>query len=228
MRAYASQKAPWRGKPRRRWSTGLDTHFLGTLFDWLINGSGTGDLNQDISLVSRLWAEEARHAKEHAKDDGEYDLPSQHLGYDLMIKSASLALSVPIGQARSIWEPILSQGPVAHYALRHFATNFFYQLSNGCDPARFEAVWREMVEYGLAARWEKLRKHWFYGQRLLCDLLGFGSESILTQLPDGALLKMRNVFERWAKEQLKRTEENLKRFCNFLASSFGAALRLDG
>ena len=228
MRAYESGKNRWHGKPRRRWSAGLDTQFLGILFNWLINGRGTGDWSEDSKLAGRLWAEEAEYARAHAKDDGEYHLPSQNFGYDLLVKLAALAVNGTAEQSRSVWEPVLSHGPAAHYALRHFAQGLFMQLSKDCDIAKFESVWRAMAEYGLNARWEKVKSHWYYGEALLCDILGFGNESALRRLPAGAELRMRDVYERWSKKHLDHSEDNLKRLCHFLATTFGAPLRLDG
>jgi hypothetical protein len=227
-RAYESGKNRWHGKPKRRWSAGLDTQFLGILFNWLINGSGTGDWSEDSKLAGRLWAEEAEYARAHAKDDGEYHLPSQNFGYDILVKLAALAVNGPSAQSRSVWEPVLSHGPAAHYAMRHFAQGLFMQLSKDCDVAKFESVWRAMAEYGLNARWEKMKGHWYYGEALLCDILGFGNESALRRLPAGAELRMCDVYERWSKKHLDHSEDNLKRFCHFLATTFGAPLRLDG
>ena len=222
MRAYKSGKNRWHGKPRRRWSAGLETRFLGILFNWLINGPGTGDWSEDCKLAGRLWAQEAEYARAHAKGDGEYDLPSQNFGYDLLIKLAALAVNGPSDQSRSVWELVLSHGPAAHHALRHFAQGLITQLSKDCDVAKFESVWRAMAEYGLNARWEKVRRHWYYGEALLCDILGFGNESALRRLPAGAAMRMRDVYERWSKKHLDHSEDNLKRFCHFLATTFGA------
>jgi hypothetical protein len=63
---------------------------------------------------------------------------------------------------------------------------------------------------------------------LICDLLGFGSEDALSRLEPGAALRMRDVYERWAAAHLTQYEDCVTRFCNFLATNFGAPLRLDG
>jgi len=228
MRAFTSGNELWRGKPKRWTGMGLDGHFLEVLFLWLINGSGTGDCAEDSKLVRRLWAYEAERIRECAKEDnGEYGLPSQNFGYDLLLKLGELTLAAPENEARELWEPVLVHGPEAHYALQHFISGLFLRLSKGGDPYAFERVWREMAEYGLAAKWEK-RRQWYYGERLICDLLGFGNEDALLRLSPGAALRMRDIYERWAEFHLERDEECIKRFSYFLTTEFGASLRLDG
>jgi hypothetical protein len=228
MRTFMSGDKQRRGRPKRRAGMGLDGHFLGVLFHWLINGTGTCNRAEDAKLVGSLWAYEAARAKGRAKDStGEYDLPSQNLGYDLLLKLAELSLSAPEPHATAIWESVLAHGPEAHAALRHFIRGLFLRLSKGDDPAAFEHVWRATAGYGLAAQWEK-RRVWSCGERILCDLLGFGNEDALRRLAAGAALRMRDVYERWADAHLGRDEDCVMRFCHFLTTEFGAPLRLDG
>ncbi len=228
MRAFVSGDRQWQGKPKSRTGIGLDGHFLGILFQWLINSPELGDRPEDTDLVRQLWAYESGRAKARAKEDyGEYDLPSQSLGYDLLDKLADLTLAAPETEARALWESVLVHGPEAHYALGHFIRSLFQCLTNGADPAAFERVWREITEYGLEAKWDKPGL-WFHGERLNADLLGFGNETALHQLPSGAALRMRDVYERWAEQHLERDEECTKRFCYFLTTEFGASLRFDG
>lgn len=228
MRAFTSGDKPWRRKPERRTGMGLDGHVLELLFHWLIHGPGTGDWAEDAKLVGRLWAYDAERAKQRAKeDDGEYDLPSQNFGYDLLLKLGELTLAAPEAAARALWEPVLVHGPQARYALQHFISGLFLRLSKGDNPDAFERVWRETAEYGLAANWDKERL-WFYGERLTGDLLGFGEEGALLRLVPGAALRMRDVYERWAQLHLGRDEECVTRFSYFLTTEFGASLRLDG
>jgi hypothetical protein len=111
--------------------------------------------------------------------------------------------------------------------LRHFIRGLFPRLGKGDDPAAFERVWRAAAEYGLAADWSQPGL-WFYGERLICDLLGFGNEDALARLAPGAALRMTDVYERWADVHLARDEECVTRFCYFLTTAFGAPLRLDG
>ena len=65
----------------------------------------------------------------------------------------------------------------------------FLRLGKGDDPAAFERVWRATAEYGLAADWSQPGL-WFYGERLICDLLGFGKEAALARLKPGAAMRL--------------------------------------
>ena len=228
MRLYNAGDQTWRGKPKRERDGLLDCHFLEVLFNWLIEGDGTGDRHLDASLALRIWDYDATRAKAHAsKKHGEFDLPSQNLGYDVLLKLGALSIAAPEGEKRAVWEPVLSQGPAAHYALQHFIRGLFLRLGKGDDPVEFERVWRATTEYALAADWSQ-RGLWFYGERLICDLLGFGNEDALSRLDPGAALRMKDVYERWAAAHLARDEECVTRFCHFLTTKVGAPLRLDG
>lgn len=226
-RLYNAGYQTWRGKPRRERGGSLDGQFLEVLFYWLIKGGGTGDRNLDTHLALLIWDYDATRAKARAKKHGEYDLPSQNLGYDILQKLAALLIAAPAGEERTVWEPVLAHGPAAHYALQHFIRSLFLRLGNGDDPVAFERVWRSIAEYGLSADWSQPGL-WYYGERLICDLLGFGNEDALSRLHQGAALRMTDLYERWATAHLGRSEECATRFCNFLTTKFGASLRLEG
>lgn len=230
VRAYELEETRWRIAPDRRRNAGLDWDVLGKLFGWLTEGSGTGDWATDRFLIGRLWAHEIERQKAHRRDgeDGEYDLPSQTLGYNLPPKLAELSMAAPDGSSRLIWEPILSHGPPAHYSIGDYIKCLFRQLDEGGDGATFEKVWREMIEYALDEEWEKRERLWYRGEDLLCGLLGFGSENALGRLPAGAQGRMRDIYLRWAKTHLRRGEDCVKRFSYFLGTSFGASLRIEG
>jgi hypothetical protein len=227
MRLYRAGEEAWRGKPELEHGASLGSDFLGALFNWLINGDGTGDGDLDMRLALRIWDYDATRAKARArKAYGEYDLPSR-LGYDILTKLGALSVAAPAGEAREGWEPVLAHGPAAHYALQHFIRGLFLRLGKGDDPTAFEHVWRATTEYGLAAHWSQPGL-WFHGERLLCDLLGFGHEDALTHLRPGAALRMRDIYERWVAAHIASDEECVTRFCRFLTSPFGGPLRLDG
>lgn len=227
-RLYDAGDQTWREKPERERGVSLDGHFLEVLFNWLIEGGGTGDRELDTRLALRIWDYDATRAKgRQEKKHGEYDLPSQNLGYDILLKLGALSIEAPTGEVRAVWEPVLAHGPAAHYALQHFIRGLFLRLGKGDDPAAFERVWRATAEYGLAADWSPPGL-WFYGERLICDLLGFGNEDALSRLNPGAALRMMDVYERWAAAHLAHDEECVTRFCHFLTMNFGAPLRLDG
>jgi ABC-type oligopeptide transport system ATPase subunit len=207
-RRYTSGERTWRGKPDRRPGVLLDGHVLRVLFDWLIDGEGTGDRLLDTRLALRIWDYDVARAKEYSKEDrhGEYDLPTQSLGYDVLLKLAALSVAAPNGEQQKVWEPVLTHGPAAHYALQHFVRGLFLHLGKSNEPARFEGVWRAVAEYGLVANWSQ-RGLWFHGERLICDLLGFGNEEALMRLPLGAAFRMKEVYERWASTHLACDEE---------------------
>jgi hypothetical protein len=228
LRLYNTGDKAWRRKPERERVGSLERHFLGVLFNWLIDGSGTGDRDLDMRLILRIWEYEATRGKAHArKEYGEYELPSQHLGYDTLVKLAALSIAAPAATGRVAWEAVLSHGPAAHYALEHFIRGLFIRLRNGDDSESFERVWRDVAEYGLAADWSQPGL-WFYGERLICDLLGFGNEDALTSLKPGAAQRMKHIYDRWAATHLARDEDCVTRYCHFLITDFGAPLRLDG
>lgn len=227
-RIYDASDQTWRRKPERDRGGLLDTQFLDALFHWLTEGGGTGDRDLDTRLVLRIWDYDVTRAKAHAKNEyGEYDLPSQNLGYNVLQKLGTLSIAAPAGEDAAVWKPVLTHGPAAHYALQHFIRGFFLRLEKGDDPVAFERVWCAIAEYGLAADWSRSGL-WFHGLRLTCGLLGFGNENALSRLSPGAALRMKGIYERWAAAHLARDEECLTRFCHFLTSTFGTPLRLDG
>lgn len=226
-RLYNAGHQTWRGKPERERGGSLDGQILEVLFNWLIEGSGTGDRDLDTRLALRIWDYDATRAKARAKKHGEYDLPSQDLGYDILLKLGALSIAAPAGEERAVWEPVLAHGPAAHSALQHFIRSLFLRLGKGDDPVAFERVWRATAEYGLSADWSQ-PSLWYYGERLTCDLLGFGNEDALSRLHSGAALRMKDLYKRWAATHLARKEECVTRFCHFLTTNFGAPLRLDG
>ena len=225
MRLYTSGERTWRGKPQRRPGVSLDRHVLEVVFDWLMHGAGSGDRSSDTRLALRIWDYVASRAKARAKTDrnGEYGQPSQNI----LPKIAALSLAAPENEDRRVWEPVLAHGPAAHYALEDFIRGLYLRLGDCDDTAAFQRVWRAVSEYALAADWSKPGL-WFYGERLICDLLGFGNEDSLARLEPGGALRMKDVYERWAQAHLVRDEECVTRFSHFLTTTFGGPLRLDG
>jgi hypothetical protein len=226
-RLYDAGHHTWLGEPERERGGSLDGQILEALFNWLIEGSGTGDRDLDTRLALRIWDCDATRAKARRKKHGEYDLPSQDLGYDILQKLAALAIAAPAGEDRAVWEPVLVHGPAAHSALQHFISSLFLRLGKGDDPVAFERVWRATVEYGLSADWSQPGL-WYYGERLICSLLGFGNDEALSHLHPGAALRMKDLYKSWAATHLARNDDCVTRYCHFLATKFGAPLRLDG
>ena len=87
-----------------------------------------------------------------------------------------------------------------------------------------------MLKYALEApNWSSGRRS-YYGERLLRQLLGFGSDKEISQTPEfrALIYQMRDLYEGWARKYLHRDEDNVAGLCVFLASDAGASLRLDG
>ena len=63
MRIYSAGDQAWRGMPVRERGGSLDGHFLEVLFNWLIQGGGTGDRDLDTRLALRIWDYDATRAK---------------------------------------------------------------------------------------------------------------------------------------------------------------------
>lgn len=226
---FAGNRPSWRVRrsPDEQISAGLDTHVLGMSLNWLTLGAGSGDLATDQELAKRLWRMEVQRQKAHGKDDGEYALPSQHLGYDLVRKLAALALAVPSTEAQGIWEEVLQHGPKAHYSVRQFISSLYRQLRKDADIEHFRSIWRATVTYALDEQWQKMPRHWFNGERILGDLLGFGFEDALGKLKPTTVVDMRDLYQRWSREHLSIDEENVARFASFLATKGGSPLRLE-
>jgi hypothetical protein len=74
------------------------------------------------------------------------------------------------------------------------------------------------------------RSPWYYGQRLLRQIVGFRSEAFLDRHPtfQDIVRQMAHYYERWAREHLSREEDNVTGLCYFLASSTGRSLRMNG
>ena len=215
MRLDTSRKRTLLGKPERRPEVSLDGHVLEAVFGWLVYGGGTGEGSSDTRLALRIWEYDASRAKAQAKTDrnGVYDLPK----LNILPKIAALALAAPKNEDQAVWEPVLAHGPPAHYALQDFIGGLYGRLRDGDDAAAFERVWRAVAEYGLAADWSKPGL-WFYGERLFCDLLGFGYEDALARLAPGGAVRMKDVYERWAQVHLSRNGECVTRFSRFLTT----------
>ena len=85
-------------------------------------------------MALRIWDYDTTRAKARQKKHGEYDLPSQSIGYDILLKLGALSIAAPAGKERTVWEPILAHSPAAHYALQHFIRGLFLRLERGDDP----------------------------------------------------------------------------------------------
>ncbi|WP_127904292.1 hypothetical protein [Solirhodobacter olei] len=229
-REFASERPSWRhSDPADMTSDGLETRFLSILFQWLLGREcALGDENTDteFTLCMKLWHAEVRRMRARRKEDGEYPLPSD-LGYDLVRKFASMIVLGPADHAPRLWETVFALGNDGHAAVEQFI-NAFMLLPGKCDDVRFCAAWREMIVFSLAQGWEK-RDRWYYGERYLRSLLGFG-HAALTNLTDrdAAVDGLKDLYKLWVETHLRFEEDNVAGFAYFLAGEFAATLRLEG
>lgn len=84
-----------------------------------------------------------------------------------------------------------------------------------------------MTEYALTAPGWTGGRQWYYGENMLCQILGFGPVN-LKAYPNayGLVPRMADLYERWATEHLAGRKENVSAFCYFLSEPAGASLRL--
>jgi hypothetical protein len=216
--------------PRKRHSSGLDTQVLEHIFSWLLNDTpeNSADGQQERGLARMLWKFEVWRRYEDVEDDGEHGPPSQ-LGYDVLQKLARLVLSSPPDEAGTLWRPVFDLGGDGHYSVQHFLNSWFLQVSRHQDRSGISQLWRAMLEFALGASNWTAGRHWYRGEQLLRQLLGFDSD-VFAQLTNSTTLvvEMKDLYEKWARKHLPGDEDNVAGFCRFLASNAGAVIRLDG
>jgi hypothetical protein len=140
-----------------------------------------------------------------------------------------MVAKAPVDQARGLWEPVLKLGAAGHHAVEYFISCWFNEAQR-ISPSDFVARWQPMIGYALSAPEYGEGRPWYYGQRLLCRVLGCRSESLLNRDSafQAAVDRMREFYARWAREHLARDEDNVVLLCYFMASPTGRPLRLDG
>jgi len=124
---------------------------------------------------------------------------------------------------------VLKLGAAGHHSVEHFISCWFLEAAR-LDAADFDARWWPMIEYALNAPEWGQGQPWYYGQRLLRQILGFGSETFLHRNSafQDIVREMAHHYEHWAREHLSREEDNVTCLCYFLASSTGRSLRIKG
>ena len=222
-------------EPERRLSGNLADRFLEIAFAWLF-GTVAGrkipnkELETHRQLAAAFWAHQAWWQSGSGKDENDDYEPMHQLGYKILEELARLIIESPTAVAPGLWRPVFVLGPKGHYAIGHFLTCWFNQLTEVTVVAEFAQRWRPMIEFMvLDEEWVK-GGPWYYGQQLERQILGFGASECLKRVPDHAKLvgMMRDLFGIWAKKRLTRDEDNLAGFCGFLGNEAGKPLRLDG
>lgn len=231
-------KPGWHGRIplEERRSTGLDWSFLETAFGWLapsdpqeaLPSGSPGDVADDRRLLLSLWSFEVwlRHRTKEDRDD---DQGPTQLGYRLVDRIAVLIVEEPLQSAKELWEPILLLGAPAHYAVGHFLQSWFAQASS-VNPNDFAARWRPMIEYALSASTWAAGNPWYYGQRLLTQIMGLRASSYLDTNPvfQTVVFDFLPLYHEWASTHLRRDDENVSALCAFLSSATGKRLRFEG
>jgi hypothetical protein len=216
-------------------SGSLETHFLQHAFAWLFGNRAdrvipARELETHRQLVAAFWAHQAWWQEGSGKDASDDYRPMYELGYVILDELARLVTGGTATTAPALWRPVFELGPKGHYAIRHFLTSWFSQITETTIAEEFAERWRPMIEYMvLDEEWSK-RGRWYYGQQLERQVLAFGASDHLKRLPRHAALvaMMRDLFEVWAKKRLTSHEDNLAGFCAFLSSGAGRPLRIDG
>jgi hypothetical protein len=226
----------WRGPPPDECRTaGLAWDFLEAALGWLFwesdqpnpLWSDAAEFQSQRELILRLWAFETWLNHRPRPDHDDDPVPSQ-LAHKVIQTIVKMIAKAPAEDARPLWEPVLSLGAAGHYSVGHFISCWFFEAYR-LDPIEFAALWRLMIEYALAAPEWAGGKPWYYGQQLLRQMLGFGSTAILDHNAafQDIAQQMSDYYERWARENLAREEDNITALSLFLASATGRPLRLN-
>jgi hypothetical protein len=235
VREFKRERGRFGGDPSKRRSSGLDTHLLKATFTWLFQASPAGTQQSDpvdtenrLELLKRLLDFELWPHADCREDDR--DEPPTQIGYEIVPAITEVIPGLPLDAAAELWQPLFRLGGTAHYILGHFIDCWLQQVSRNCNIAAFSRHWRAMIEYALACPQWSSGRQWYYGERLLCRLLGCGSELSLDQVTElqTTVLKMKDLYESWADKHLGREEDHVTYFCGFLSSSTGRLLRFDG
>ncbi|MEN6331991.1 MAG: hypothetical protein ABFD57_08390 [Smithella sp.] len=235
IREFEQKNSSLRRDPSERRSYGLDTQFLKAMFSWLLQPSPAEtqqsdheEIKNQRELLKRLldfelWPRIKRQ-------EGDRDEPPTQIGYEIVTAIAKLLPSLPVNDASDLWEPLFRLGGNAHYILGYFIDHWLKHVSRNYDITVFARHWGAMIEYALASpQWSSGRQR-YYGEQLLCRLLGCGSELSLNQVAgiQTTVFQMKDLYESWAERHLDQEEDNILYFCGFLSSSTGRLLRLDG
>ena len=234
-RRYARDGRPFTMEPGRRLSGSLDTTFLKSAFAWLFRNQAdrvipVQELETHRQLVAAFWSHQAWWLSGSGKDENDHYQPMHEFGYALLDELARLVLESPVSETPSLWRPVFERGSKGHYAISHFLTCWFGQLTESTIVAEFVQRWRPMVEFLVSdSEWSK-NGQWYYGQQLEREVLGFGAMNYIGRVPGHAALvgMIRDLFPIWAQKRLALHEDNLAGFCGFLAHDVGKPLRMDG
>jgi hypothetical protein len=163
----------------------LDWDFLEAAFGWLLWDTGEpnplwndpAEFQQQRQIVLSLWAFEVwlNHRPQKERED---DRVPHQLGFRVIATIAKMTARAPLEVTPQLWGPVLRLGAAGHYSVDHFITCWFLETFY-TDPKEFGARWGPMIEYALTAPEWSSGRSWYYGQKLLRQILGYGSEATL-------------------------------------------------
>jgi hypothetical protein len=232
------ERKDWRrgSPPEDRRSAGLDWDFLAVAFGWLLQREGgpnptwsdAAEFAAQRQIIFALWENEVWRNHRVRRDRDDDSVPNQ-LAFAILATLAKMVAKAPVEHARGLWEPVLKLGAAGHHAVEYFISCWFNEVQR-ISPSDFVARWQPMIEYALSAPEYGEGRPWYYGQRLLCRILGCRSESLLNRDAafQPAVQRMHEFYARWAREHLARDEDNVVSLCYFMASPTGHPLRIDG
>lgn len=230
---YRRQGRTFKRDRSRRMSGALDTHFLEITFAWLLIDkdlpADVTELEQRRRLLKVFWAHKAwRLVGSESESTRDYE-PMGQFGYNLVGAIAAMVLVTDANAASLLWQPIFDIGPKGHYAIGHFFSCFFSNLTERTDPVAFVARWRPMIG-SVMAGWGWEGGPWYHQQSLERQALCFSHPDALARpaaLPR-LVESVRDLYRAWAEKRLPGDEDNLAAFCNFLSTQTGVPLRLEG
>ena len=121
----------------RRFSDGLETHFLQFAFSWLfknsVKPSSARETNEIVTLVRAFWSYEAWCRLGSARDENRNYQPLSNLGDDIVAALSRLTMDASVQAADQLWEPVFALGPRGHYSISTFLTHWFGTITENTD-----------------------------------------------------------------------------------------------
>ena len=224
-----------RRKRRQRLQGSLDTHFLHIAFGWAIENQSApvpegADMDTRRDVVKALWAHQAWWLSGTSDDERSDYEPMHQFGYAVVAELARLAFVSPPEPQPGLLQPVFALGPKGHYAIGHFLSAWFGQVSADTESAAFAERWRGVIAAVVLDEQWATGGPWYYQQRLERHALGFGETTALQRLPGCEALvgSMRDHYRVWAEKRLGDDEDNVAGLCHFLSTPVAKAIRLDG
>ena len=135
-------------------SGGLNTHFLEIAFAWLFDADAgratpAGEVEQRRNLVQAFWEHEAWCRTGSADEEDDDYKPMSPLGYKVAAELSRLTAEGPAATAAALWEPFFALGPLGHYSIGTFLSDWFSGISETTNATEFGQRWQPMIEQRL-------------------------------------------------------------------------------